>query len=487
MSDSERRAERVPTGVPGLDDILEGGLFKGSTYVVQGPPGSGKTILANQLCAETARRRGRALYVSLLAESFTGMLQHLRTLSFFDADFVGDRIVYLSGLAALEEGGLAGVLNLLRGETQRHSADVVVLDSLLPARDAVVTDLQYKRRLLDLQALGEICRFTTVLLTTPLTDHDRAVVAQMVDGVIELSDDAYGVRHERSLAVRKFRGSATLRGRHSFRISEKGLAVFPRLEAVVSDPEPGSPMDKRLSTGVATLDAMLCGGLPPCSTTGLIGAPGTCKTSLGLQFIAQCTPKEPALLFGMFESAESLRGSARTLGLDLEALEASGALRIVWQPQAEHLIDELGHRLLQEADAIKAKRVLLDGVEGLLQALLDQDRISRFLTALSIKLRSRGATVLITAETQHVTEQQVELPVEGPSPIFDNLIVMRRIEQNGRLIRLVAVIKVRSSDFDPAVHAFTIGPRGVEVGPVWDANAARAQPAAAVNPARADD
>lgn len=455
-------------------------------YVVQGPPGSGKTILANQLCADAARRGGRTLYVSLLAESFTGMLQHLRTLSFFDSRLVGDRIMYLSGLAALEEAGLAGVLNLLRVETQRHTADVVVLDSLLPARDAVITDLQYKRRLLDLQALGELCRFTTVLLTTPLTAQDGALVAQMADGVIELAEDVYGVRHERSLAVRKFRGSATLRGSHSFRITQDGIAVFPRLEAALLDAEPASPMDDRLTSGVPSLDSMLGGGIPPCSTTGLIGAPGTCKTSLSLQFLSQCTPQEPGVLFGLFESAESLRGSAQTLGIDLRALEESGALRIVWQPQGEHLLDELAHRLLGEVAAIDAKRVLIDGYEAFVQAVLDTERISRFMTALSIKLRSRGATVLITAETDHVTEHDVQLPMHGASPIFDNLIVLRRIEQNGRLVRLIAVIKVRSSDFDPAVHAFTIGPSGVDIGEVWDANAHAREPNSAINQARAD-
>src|SRR5581483_4218761 len=164
MTDDSSPLERMPTGVPGLDRILGGGLWKGCVYLVQGAPGSGKTILANQLCVANARQGGRALYVSLLAESFAGMLQHLRRLSFFDASVVGERVIYISGFAALEESGLAGIVALLRNETQRYRANVVVLDALLPAREAVASELQYKRRLLDVQALGALCGFTTVML-----------------------------------------------------------------------------------------------------------------------------------------------------------------------------------------------------------------------------------------------------------------------------------------------------------------------------------
>lgn len=470
MTIEERRPERIATAVPGLDAVLGGGLWKGCVYLVQGAPGSGKTILANQLCAAMARRGGRALYVSLLAESFTGMLQHLRDLDFFDSEHVGQSIIYISGFSAVEEGGLAGILALLRSETQRHAADLVILDALLPAREAVASDLQYKRRLLDLQALGALCGFTTVLLATEFSERDSAIVKQMADGVIELRDDTHGVRDERSMMVPKFRGSATLRGRHSMRISRNGISIFPRLEATLWDAEPASRNDQRLSCGVEQLDEMLGGGLPAYSTTGVIGAPGSCKTSLGLQFLGASTVKEPGVLFGLFESPESLRAGAANIGVDLAGLEKRGAVRIVWQPQGEHLMDELAYRLLESVDAVGAKRVFIDGLEAFSEAALDPGRISRFMTALSIKLRARGATVLITAEDREVLDWKMELPLHGSSPIFDNFIVVRRAERAGRLVRLVSITKVRGSAFDPSVHAFDIGEHGIEIGPECDQN-----------------
>lgn len=467
MTDPPASLERIATGVPGLDSILGGGLWKGCVYLVQGEPGSGKTILANQLCAQRARDGGRALYVSLLAESFAGMLQHLRRLSFFDPGTVGDRVIYISGFAALEEGGLAGIVALLRNETQRYGASLVVLDTLLPAREAVASDMQYKRRLLDLQALGALCGFTTVLLATELSERDAVLAQQMADGVIDLSGETRGVRRERAICVRKFRGGATLGGQHAMRITNDGVVVFPRLEAGLVDAEPASRNDQRLSCGVPRLDAIMGGGLPAFSMTGVLGSVGTCKTSLGLQFLGLSTPEQRGLLFGFFESPESLRASAATLGIDFAALESSGALRILWQPQGEHLVDELACRLLEAVDTFGAKRVLIDGLEGWFEAAFESTRMTRFMTALSIKLRARGATALMTAETREVLDWKVELPLRGASAIFDNLVTVRRIEQKGQLVRLISIAKVRGSAFDPTVHAFDIGEQGIEIGSEW--------------------
>ncbi len=444
-------------------------------YLVQGPPGSGKTILANQACADVARRGGRALYVSLLAESFAGMLHHMRRLSFFDPKSVGTGTTYLSGFGALEEGGLSSVLALLRTETQRHSAELVVIDALPPNRDSATSDLQYKRRLLDLQALASLSGFTTLLLSTQTAEPDAAVVHQIADGIIELGDEAYGVRAQRTLVVSKFRGGATLRGRHAFRIGRGGLEVFPRLESQVREGEPVGGMDRRLRTGIGGLDRMLGGGLPSITTTGIIGAPGTGKTSVGLQFIGGATRAEPGLIFGLYESPASLRAGAATFGVDLARMEREGALHIDWQPQGEHLMDELAHRLLRLVESTGARRVLVDGYEAFVQANVHPDRITRFLTALSIELRRLGATVIMSAERDKLLGLGAEVPVQGASPILDNVLLVRHVEQHGRLVRLLSIIKLRGSGFDTRVYTFEITDRGIEVGAEWNPQGTKGQ------------
>src|SRR5476651_680928 len=93
--------DRLPTGVEGLDRILHGGLFKGGIYIVAGLPGSGKTILGNQIGFAHAARGGRALYVTLLSETHARILSQMRTLTFFTADAVGTTVHYLNGFAAV--------------------------------------------------------------------------------------------------------------------------------------------------------------------------------------------------------------------------------------------------------------------------------------------------------------------------------------------------------------------------------------------------
>src|SRR5215208_1426721 len=126
---------RISSGVPGLDAILRGGFLKDGIYILQGSPGSGKTILANQICFHHARNGGRVLYVTLLAESHTRMLLHIGQLGFFDSSLIPSRIFLISAFRILEENGLTGLLDLLRREVQAREATLLVLDGVISIQD----------------------------------------------------------------------------------------------------------------------------------------------------------------------------------------------------------------------------------------------------------------------------------------------------------------------------------------------------------------
>src|SRR4051812_7336990 len=132
--------ERIPSGVPGLDAVLKGGFPRGGIHLLQGQPGAGKTVLGNQICYHHAQAGGRALYVTLLAESHARMLLHLGTLSFFDASRLPDQIAYVSGLGTLEGEGLPGLLTLLRREIAARKASIMILDGLVAAEDRATSD-----------------------------------------------------------------------------------------------------------------------------------------------------------------------------------------------------------------------------------------------------------------------------------------------------------------------------------------------------------
>jgi circadian clock protein KaiC len=158
--------ERLPSGVIGLDPVLCGGFPKGGIHIVQGPPGTGKTTLANQLCYHHAAAGGRAVYVTLLAESHARMLLHLQTMEFFDAGQLPEGIAYISGLGALDEAGLPGLVTLLRREIAARRSTVLVLDGLVAAEDRAASDTEFKKFIQELQAQAALYRCTVFLLTT---------------------------------------------------------------------------------------------------------------------------------------------------------------------------------------------------------------------------------------------------------------------------------------------------------------------------------
>lgn len=461
--------QRLSSGLPGLDQVLGGGFFQSGVYIVQGLPGSGKTILANQLCYHQAAQGGRAVYVTLLAESHSRMLQHIHTLSFFDESAIPDRVSYLSAFNVLEADGLKGLMTVLRQEMRSRAANVLVLDGLVAAAEAAPSDKELKKFIHELQT-SAVFHGCTVFLLTSGTAQRISAEHTMVDGILELEERLFDARSERSIQVRKFRGAGSLRGKHPLRITDAGLTVYPRIETLFSAPPDSVVTPGALSTGVPSLDALVdAGGLPRCSATVVVGSTGTGKTTLGLHFLAACSAQEPGLLFGFFESPARLRAKARLLGVDVDQLEASGALTLMWSSQGEHVMDELGHRLLDAVQAKGIKRVVIDGLSGFFESAVHPERITRYFSCLANELRRRGATVVMTLETRDVVSSSVPLPY-GVSGFVDNLLFLRFVEDHGIVKRLLTITKMRDTHFSLGLHAFNIGAKGMQIAELHTAN-----------------
>ncbi|MFE1601990.1 RAD55 family ATPase [Methylobacterium sp. ID0610] len=460
---------RVPTGIAGLDEILGGGLFEGGVYIVQGTPGSGKTIFANQACFTHAAERGaRALYVTLLAESHARMLGHIAGLAFFDAGAIPDRLTYLSAFRTLQDEGLAGLLALLRREAAEREADLLILDGVMAAEESADSALEFKKFIHELQTQAAASGTTVLLLTSASAGAPMAAAEHtMVDGLIELSSRLHGRRAERDLEVRKFRGSGFLRGRHSFRITDEGVVVHPRTEARFREPSRRDHVTgPAVSLGIPALDAMLGRGLPLHSTTLLVGPSGIGKTTLGLQFLG-AGPGEPGLLVGFHESEAALTAKARALGLPVAGAIADGAVSLMWQPATEGLIDEICDRLLATVRNLGVRRVFIDGLDAMSRLTEDGDRIIRIVAALTAELRALNVTSVVTMETD-LTGLAAGQPLSGvslrgASAITENILVMRFVEQRSALHRMVSVIKARDSAIDQRLRCFAIRDGGIAV------------------------
>lgn len=281
--------KRLVTGIDGLDALLKGGLIAGASYIIQGPPGAGKTILANQLACGHVRGGGRVLVATLLSESHERLFQYLSTLDFFDPALVGDKIQFVSAFDTLEQDGLDAVVRLLRQEIARQQASLLIVDGVLNARVRAETALDTKKFVSELQGHAAFAGCTVLLLTSARLD-EGSPEHTMVDGVIELGEQLVGSRAVRHVQLRKTRGSGALSGRHECLIDESGMQVYPRLEALFSHPSQlGSGTLARISSGVPTFDEMLGGGLATGSVSLLMGPSGIGKTSLGLAFLGAST------------------------------------------------------------------------------------------------------------------------------------------------------------------------------------------------------
>ncbi|RWU23020.1 serine/threonine protein kinase [Pseudomonas alkylphenolica] len=455
--------KRLVSGIDGLDALLKGGLIAGASYIVQGPPGSGKTILANQLAFNHVGQGGRVLVATLLSESHERLFQYLSTLSFFDPNRVGNQIQFVSAFDTLEREGLDPVVKLLRGEISRHQATLLIVDGLLTARSRADTPLDTKKFIADLQGHAAFSGCTVLFLTSSRLD-DGSPEHTMVDGVIELGEVLVGSRSVRRIQLRKTRGSGALSGLHDCEITEDGLQVYPRLESLYSHPSgSGSDEQGRVSSGIKVLDELLGGGLPGASVTLVMGPSGIGKTSLGVSFLAAATPEAPGLHFGFYETPHRLRLKASALGHDFAEMERHGALHIGWQPTTEGGLDEVGARLLSQVQAHGIRRVLIDSLGAFTRLASNPARLNEFFRALTGELRARDVSVMATWEMRDIFGSEINAPAPDLSSIVDNLLLMRFVELESELKRLLSILKVRDSYYDPALLELIISAHGIDL------------------------
>ncbi len=450
--------ERLVTGSPDLDRILGGGLMPGTTIVIAGPPGSGKTVLAQQICFTNATEARPALYYTTWSEPHGKLLRNLSAFDFFDEKAIGRRLEVLHLPSLLDADGLGPAASeLLRISVEQQPA-IMVIDSS-KALHGLIAESQLRRSLYELSSrvahTGAVLMMVGEYTTSQIENEPEFAIA---DGIIELANEPYGLDDRRWIRVLKMRGAAALPGRHTVGIDSHGFSAYPRLETMV--PKSLPTIEGRASFGEAGLDAMTGGGLPRGDATLLLGPSGVGKTVLAQAFLADGARRgERGLCLSFQETSHQFIAKATALGWpEIPEAVAAGNLTVRHVPPVEMDLNRIGVILRDSLAELKPQRVLVDSIAEMDLAGAEQDRYLSYLWAAVRIICGIGATGIFTQEI-------ATLGPEGPSArlsfVFQNVLVMRFLEQQSEIHRAITAFKMRDSRHELGLTRFQIGPRGI--------------------------
>jgi len=459
----------LPTGVPGLDAVLGGGLPEFSFNLLNGTPGSGKTTLAHQIMFANASPARPAVYFTVMGEPPIKMLRYQQQMAFFDPAKAGESVhfVDLSSLAIKQ--GLSAVLEQVIQQVEAHNPRIVIVDSFQAiARTATAAETSA----IDLQTFTQrlaihltIWQATTFLVGEYLMDTlQNNPVLTVADGIIALFQSTDRNSVVRKLQVVKSRGQAQMPGLHTFRISEAGLQVYPRMSIIVDKLERLRPL-QRGSTGVEGLDALVGGGIPIGDAVLVSGPSGAGKSVLSAQFIAAGAQSgEPGVIAVFEEHPKEYLRRADSLGINLAAMEQAGLLKIIYIRPLDLSPDETLAAIRTAVQEIDAKRVVIDSLTGFELALAPTFRIDfrESLYRLVGALTGTGITVLMTME---ITQSSTDLNFSPYviSFLTDNIILLRYVEIAGQLKKSLVVVKMRNSNHSNELMLYEITPHGMIV------------------------
>jgi circadian clock protein KaiC len=462
-------ARRLTTGIPGLDDVLSGGLIPNRLYLVDGNPGTGKTTLAIQYLLAGVRAAERCLYVTVSetreelaagAQSHGWSLDGVEVIELITAqqDLDGDNELTMLNPSEVE---LTETTRKVLDAVEHINPQRMVFDSLSEMRLLAQSSLRYRRQILALKQffIGRSC--TVMMLDDRTAEGPDLQLHSIAHGVISLDNrtPSYG-QARRELQVRKFRGSDFASGLHDFKIRQGGLTVFPRLVAA----HHGSNYQRALiASGVTALDALLGGGIERGTSTLLMGPPGCGKSTLAMQYAAAAAQRgDHAAAFIFDETKAALMARSNAIGLPLRDGPGPGEVAIRQIDPVQISPGEFTHAVRESVEKNSARVVVIDSLNGYLNAMPQNNFLTAQLHELLSYLNNQGVvTILVVAQSGMVGANMVS-PVDA-SYLADSVIMLRYFEHAGNIKKAISVLKKRTGAHEEAIRELWFDEHGIHL------------------------
>ncbi len=466
---SAHNSARLTTGIPGLDLILDGGFPKERVYLIEGEPGTGKTTLAIQFLLEGLRNGETSLYITLSEtreELEAVVASHGWSL---DGLNIHELVAPVDSLTPdtqytifhPAEIELGETTNAIVKEFERVKATRIVIDSLSEMRLLARDPLRFRRQVLRLKQYLAGRKGTVLLLDDKVSGVDLQIHS-IVHGVVSLEHLAveYGAERRR-LRVTKLRGSSFRGGYHDFNIVTGGLSVFPRLVAA----------DHRLQyakeitgSGISALDRLLGGGLDRGTSTLVLGPAGSGKSTIAAQFAAAAAARgERAAAFIFDELRQTFIARAEGVGTPMKKFVNKSLIAIQQVDPAELSPGEFAHVVRKSVDEDGARLVLIDSLNGYLNAMPEERFLSVQMHELLTYLNQQGVVTILVMAQHGFLGSSMGTPVDV-SYLADTVVLLRYFEAEGAIHRALSVVKKRTGQHELTIRELKVQSSGIHVG-----------------------
>ena len=466
------------TGIPKLDEILNGGLPKYSVTLLAGMSGTGKTILSFQWLFEGVKQGENGIYISII-EPLHVAVRNIETMEFYDKEAIEQKKLMLINIEEdlnYERVDVQSLLRNIKRLVEETNAKRLVIDPITSILHAINDKTKVMHFMIALKKVLAALDCTTILISNvsePKKYSAYTIEEVVSDGIILLSYIVGENQLIRKLNVIKMRGINFRSGDVTFDITSSGIILYPKIP--VNRSTTTTEFKNRINTGIKELDSMCGGGFPQGHMIMFSGNTGSGKTTFALQFLnAGLKNGEGAVYVALEEAAIQTKKTALEHDWNFEGYEKSGNLVFISPNLIDVYPDKLLYEILDAINKTNAKRVVIDSISSLESAAMNKNKVREFLLQLSGLLKTKGVTAVMTYLSEEVFSAGLGQLLGGGtsselrlSSIVDGTIILKYVEREQKVMKLINILKMRGSTHDKGIWQFEVEKDGIKIGNVF--------------------